>query len=220
VQQTLLMVMPKLARQNQPPVRLGIFSLNEAGFNQIVSELQRHIAGKAIQLQFTEFFEPGTRDFRSQVSRSLRLDVDALLILGLSPEIEILARQLKSLRKRAPISSIEAIGLAENKSDFNGAWFIDAAAPTTEFEERFRKSYGREVSPGAAHAYDTVQLIAEAFEAVSVADNKPGPMHVAAYLRSHREFKGVVGSLTVGPDGVIHSRAVVKVVDGGVSYRP
>jgi len=96
-----------------------------------------------------------------------------------------------------PLSSIEAFGLAENKAEFNGAWFIDAAAPSPEFEDRFRTTYGREITAAAAHAYDTVQLIVEAFEKAGNGERKPSTTEVANFLRTHKKFHGMVGDLTV-----------------------
>ncbi|RIL01434.1 MAG: hypothetical protein DCC75_13635, partial [Proteobacteria bacterium] len=148
-----------------------------------------------MQLAFVESFEPKTSDFRSQISRAFRNPPDTLLLLGLSPEIETLAKQLRELNKNIPLTSIEAFGLAQNKSAFNGSWYVDPAAPSRPFQERFKSKTGHEYTPPAAFAYDTVAIIAEAFEQTWRENEKPNRAKVAEAIHSIKNFKGVVGAL-------------------------
>ena len=200
--------------------KLGVFSLNEEGFNQILEQVEAQSAGTTVDIIFKETFEPQTRDFRSQIMRSVTKEPDTLLVLGLSPEIETLAKQLEQLQKTVPLASIEAFGLAENKSAFNGAWYIDAAAPSEVFQKRFKSSYGREITAAAAHAYDTVMVIAQAAIAAAQGRGNPGTekpttTEIAKAIHSVQRFEGVVGSLTVDENGVIHSVPSVKVMTNG-----
>ncbi len=205
----------ELQKRYPAQVRLGIFSLNEAGFNQIVSEIRRQRADTPVQIEFVESFEPGTNDFRSQIVKAMRTDTDAVLLLALSPEVETFSRQFRSLGKNTPLSSVEAFGLAEHKKEFDGTWFIDAAAPTQAFEERFRKAYGRDLTAAAAHAYDVVQLLGEVYQRAGDGTRKPTTTEVAEYLREQKEFSGIVGPLSVDSSGIIHSIPSVKTIRGG-----
>ena len=110
--------------------QLSIFSLNETGFNFIVERLQSKQDVYGTKIAAVEVFEPRTTDFRSQITRVLKGKPDVLLILGLSPEIEVLGRQLRELGHKLPLVSIEGFGLSENKKIFEDSWFVDAPFPT------------------------------------------------------------------------------------------
>jgi branched-chain amino acid transport system substrate-binding protein len=134
---------------------------------------------------------------------------DAILILGLSPEIEVIARQVRELGIKLPITSIEGFGLAREVAAFEGAWFVDAAAPHREFRERFRERYGREISPGVGHAYDSVMMVARALHGAESRED------AARRFREVANFSGVVGPISVGKNGVIESEPSVKVIRNG-----
>jgi branched-chain amino acid transport system substrate-binding protein len=107
-----------------PQGSLGIFALNEAGFERIVRELTRQSLGKLTIVRI-EHYNKGTNDFRSQLMKMKSLKPDSILLLGLSPELEIIAKQARTLQLGIPFVSIEGFGLAADKSYFEGQWFID-----------------------------------------------------------------------------------------------
>ena len=195
---------------------LGVFSMNEAGFQKIVDQLSRKARGR-VEVKFIEGFDKGITDFRSILLRAGRRKADVFLILGLSPEIELLARQAGNLRMNNPITSIEAFGLASDKSPFEGAWFIDSAVPSPEFRERFRTVYGREVTPGVGHSYDTVMLLANAAERCAWRNGACSPEQLAQALREIKDFSGSTGVVSVRNDGVIWTEASVKIIRNGTA---
>ncbi len=196
-----------------PQGSLGIFALNEAGFERIVQELKRQSAGK-FRIARIETYNGGFNDFRSQLIRMKGSRPDSIMLLGLSPEIETIARQARTLQLRVPLTSIESFGLALNKAPFEGQWYVDSAMPSEEFQHRYRVKYGREVTPGAGHAYDSVMLLAEAARI-----GKEQDMSLANALRQISNYRGVVGPLLVRRDGVIWSDASVRVIKNGKSAR-
>jgi branched-chain amino acid transport system substrate-binding protein len=187
---------------------LAVVQLNEAGFERIVKELQRSIDSnpRIVDLQT---FNRGSSDFRSLLLRVGKTKPDALLLLGLSPEIELLARQARTLRISTPLTSIESFGLANDKSSFEGAWFIDSAVPSQEFQGRYAATYGSQVTPGVGHAYDTVRMVYSSFV------RGESTARLAERFRSISDFPGVVGRLQVRSQGVVWSEASVKKILGG-----
>ena len=206
----------ELQRRYQPRVKLGIFSLNEEGFNQIVEQVKLQSAGRPIDIQFAELYQPESRDFRSQILRAFKEEPQVLLLLGLSPGLEIFQKQLRELRHEVPLASIEAFGLAEHKEAFNGSWFVDAAAASPGFEEKFRSAYHRELTAAAAHAHDTVGLLVEAFQPQAAEGGKPSRAEAVRFLHTKKFFQGVVGALTVDEKGIIHSNPSIKEMKNGV----
>jgi branched-chain amino acid transport system substrate-binding protein len=152
----------------------------------------------------------GTTDFRSLLIRMRRVKPDSLLLLGLSPEIELLARQTRELGINIPLTSIESFGLAADKHAFEGSWFIDAAVPSESFQERFLNKYGREVTAGVGHAYDSVMLLGEAFRSAERSGTS-----LSQALTKISDYRGTIGNLSVKKDGVIWGEASVKGIRDG-----
>lgn len=180
---------------------LGIFVLNEPGFLKIIDVL-RDQSNNHPPLSFVETYNGGEREFSSILTRSLSKNAENLLLLGLSPEIELIARQAQEIGYSIPLTSIESFGLATDKSSFEGSWYVDSAVPQKAFEERYKQRYGIEVTPGVGHAYDTVMLVAKA-------------RGVPGQFRELGSYKGVTGPLEVKPNGVIWSEASVKEIQEG-----
>ena len=193
---------------------LGIFALNESGFQRIVSVLRQQRATN-LEILFEDSFDKGISDFRPLLIKRAKLRPDALLVLGLSPEIETLVKQARTLGISTPVTSIEGFGLASDKSPFEGAWFIDSAVPHSEFQARFAKIFGREVTPGVGHSYDSVMMLASVFKtAVTSGGGVDHTKAVSAFRQIHN-FPGVTSQLRVQPDGIIWSDASVKVIKNG-----
>lgn len=192
---------------------VGIFSMNEAGFKKIVDEVTTQ-ARDAIDIRFIEYFDKGVSDFKPILLRNKSKRPDAFLILGLSPEIELIARQLRSFGNTVPLTSIEGFGLSSEKSAFEGAWFVDSAIPDSAFRDRFERTYRREVGPGVGHSYDSVLLLAKAFGHGRLTSRVDRPAAVRN-LRNISNFSGVTGRLRVRTDGVIWSDASVKKIVKG-----
>jgi len=167
------------------------------------------------ELTFVEIFDKGTTDFRSILLRRKQSKTETHLILGLSPEIEILVRQARALGISTPLTSIEGFGLAADKKPFEGSWFVDSGVPNVAFRNRFKTTYGREVTPGVGHAYDSVMLIAKAFESAASNSTMTTREDAINKFRKLKKFEGVLGELTVETNGVVWSEASVKVITNG-----
>ncbi len=196
-----------------PGATLGVFALNEAGFQRIANELEQQAAGK-LKIVRIENFDKGSADFRSQLLRMKSIRPGAFLLLGLSPEIELIANQARAMQMQIPLTSIEGFGLASDKKPFEGSWFVDSAVPSDEFQARFRQRYNREVTSGVGHSYDSVMLLAAASNAAR-GDRKDFALH----FRRISVYDGVIGRMTVRPDGVISSEALIKVIKDGKSSK-
>jgi branched-chain amino acid transport system substrate-binding protein len=187
---------------------ITVVSLNEAGFERIVDTLQA-ASGDLLRIRGVENFNQGTTDFRTLILRIAQQKPDALLLLGLSPEIELFARQARNLGVKIPLTSIEAFGLASDLSAFEGAWFVDSAVPTSSFRKRYEEVFRVPVTPGVGHAYDTVGLLIRAFQGTKSRD------HALQAFRESSAYDGVIGRLSVRDSGVIWSDASVKTIRGG-----
>lgn len=194
-----------LTSKKAAPISISIIHMNESGFTRIADLLKQLAPDKEIKVKIVESFDKGTTDFRSMLLKIGRDGQTTVALLGLSPEIELLARQAKELNLDLHFSSIESFGLIGDKSMFEGDWFVDSAYPSDEFVSRYEKRFGTEVTQGVGHAYESVKLLAESFST-----SEP----IKSFQNS-RNINGVLGELSVGTNGVIITQPSVKVVING-----
>jgi len=184
---------------------LALLSMNESGFLRITQTLEALAAAEQIHIIGMESFNRGESDFRSLLLRLKQKRPDALLLLGLSPEIEMVARQARQINFGIPLTSIESFGLAAKVGEFEGSWFVDAAVTSSEFQNRYEQRFETKVTAGVGHAYDSVRMLEDVFGS--------GDWH--RRFREIRDFRGALGELSVRPDGVIWSDASVKRISNG-----
>lgn len=184
------------------PISLSILQMNDPGFARITSQLKKRALERGFKIERLESYDKGTTDFRSILLKLSRVKPTTIALLGLSPEIELIARQARELNLPLNFSSIESFGLIADASMFEGSWFVDSAYPTDEFVNRYEGRFRTKISAGVGHAYETVKLLARSF-------NTSEP---------HKSFRdilnsdGVLGKLTVGKDGIISTKPTIKII--------
>lgn len=67
---------------------------------------------------------------------------------------------------------------------------------------------------GAANAYDIFNLIVAATEAFK-GSTKPTPNQIANEFTTIKDFSGVLGDLSINEDGIVISKATVRMIKDG-----
>jgi len=196
--------------------KIGAIIVNQEGALAIWSDLKERLKGNNIELVFEEHFNFGDRDFRTLIAKIKNKEAEAYFVLAFNPELSILVKQIREAGIKVPIPAIESYDLipAEQRKLFEGEWYVSAADPTNEFLDKFTSRYGKEPSIGAPNGYDVFNLVVTAAENVKSV-TKPTPTEIARELLKIKNFKGVVGNLDVGEDGIILSKASVKIIKNG-----
>lgn len=155
-------------------------------------------------------FNPGEKDFRTIISRVKEVQGDILLLIATSPELEILAKQVRQAGITIPLSSIESFEFTSTPALFEGLWYVNVADPTPEFVAQFTKRFGKAPAIGAANGYDVINLIDGAKH---IEDKKS----LVDALYSISRFKGAVGEVSINADGFIVSEPTVRMIKNGVA---
>lgn len=134
--------------------------------------------------------------------------------MAFSPELEMLGKQIKEAGIEVPITSIEGFELSEQVDLFEGEWYINSADPTEDFANRFIEKSGKTPTLGAANAYDIFNLIVVAAEGVE-SEAKPIPEQIVGELMKINNYSGALGNLNVNDDGIILSKAAVRMIKDG-----
>jgi branched-chain amino acid transport system substrate-binding protein len=194
--------------------KLGVFESNAQGAAAVMADLRERLKGTDIEIVTNQVFNFGEKDFRSIIAKAKNSEADIYLLMAFSPELEVLAKQIKEAGIKTPLTSIESFELSEQVALFEGEWYINAADPTGDFTDKFMAKTGKNPTLGAANAYDIFNLIVAASEK-NVGSTKPTPDQIASELKKIENFSGALGNLSVDEDGLVVSKAAVRMIQDG-----
>ncbi|MFA5126898.1 MAG: ABC transporter substrate-binding protein [Patescibacteria group bacterium] len=194
--------------------KLGIFEGNAQGAAAVIADLKKQLEGTDIEIVTNQMFNFGEKDFRTTIAKVKDSGAEIYLLLAFSPELEILAKQMKEAEITTPITSIESFELSEQLALFEGEWYINSADPTSDFTSKFNAKAGKSPTLGAANAYDIFNLIVAANEKVE-GKLKPTSDQVVDELMKITNFSGALGDLNVNEDGIVVSKAAVRMIKNG-----
>jgi len=196
--------------------KLGILRLNQQGIAAVIDDLKNKIKNTDITIVSDQIFNFGERDFKTLILKVKNENPDIIMLMAFSPELEILAKQIKELGVTTPLTSIEMFEFSEQMDLFEGQWYVQAADALESFTSTYRAKFGDDYKPGAPNAYDCFNLIVNAYEKAGTDPSiKPDRLSVINILHNTKNFNGALGVLNVDQDGIIWSKAVVRMIKNG-----
>lgn len=196
---------------------VGIFSANQSGALAVLKSLEPSLEKNNIKY-FTEIINPNEKDFRSTIAIMKEKKPQVYFFLVFPPALEVLAKQLKEMGENKPLTAIEAFNFVEDKSIFEGQWYIGAAEINDEFAKRFRDRAKIESIFAVGNSYDAIILFYNAFESYK-GEGKPSGEYIKDYLSNVKNYHGKVGNISVDENGIFQSQAIVKVIKDGKSIK-
>ena len=177
--------------QRRGITRVALLSQDYPSIHNHVRALKIELARAGLPISYEQEFSDTVTGFRSLISAAQASRPDVYYVEALSPQLDVLARQLTSA-KIHNIASVVAPSLSQHPELFEGAWYTDSDLRDFEFKTRFERKY-----PGmqfATHmmpyAYDDFNLIVQAFER---------GQNPAVYLRNITRYEGTAGPITRAP---------------------
>ena len=188
--------------------RVALLSQNYPSIHNHVRALKAEAARAALPISYEQEFGDTVTDFRSLISAARASQPDVYYVEALSPQLDVLARQLSEAGIHN-IASVVAPSLSQHPELFEGAWYTDSDLRDFGFKIRFERKY-----PGmqfATHmmpyAYDDFNLIVQAFER---------GQNPAVYLRNLTRYEGTAGPITRAPgSGNFQSAPAVWTIRNG-----
>ncbi len=171
-------------------------------------------------------FKSGDRDFTPQLSRIKSVKPDIIYAPIYYTECALMARQAKEMALDVPILTSDGAQAPEllqlGGKAVEGVYFtahFHKAMIDTERGKKFlalyEKETGHDLDAFAAMAADAYLIILDAIKRAG----SPDPVKIAEALRSTKDFEGVTGKITLGPDGnAIKAMVINKVQDGKFVY--
>lgn len=192
---------------------IGVFHVNNQGILAVYRSLQKLSKDYGITITADEEFQPGERDFRGIIAKSIKAKPDMYVLLALSPELELLAKQMNEQGLHNQTSTIY-FELAQDKSVFNGLWSIGYSQTNPTLENEYKATFNKDMTFGIPNIYDAFNLIVNSAESY-VGNGKPSADYLADKIQNLKDVQGTLGVLNINSDGIIDSPTTVKIMKDG-----
>jgi|GEM_PF-2791254 len=204
-----------IAIKEKPSSLFILASMDPLSEVQVRDILRPGLSKAKIDFQ-EEWFELGTKDYRSQIARLRAVSPSLVIILGYGSDIKLLLSQMLEQNVITSLKIIGGIGFLELKNQvpfeavknvvFIGPKFI--AENSQAFQElckQFKNRWGvDEVPYDAVYMYDALHILAECL----VRDPQKTPESLRSILLSGK-FMGVAGSLNFDKMGNLQSELAI-----------
>jgi branched-chain amino acid transport system substrate-binding protein len=174
------------------------------------------------QIVAEQSFSQGDSDFHAQLTQIKSTNPDAIYVPGYYTEVGTIAHQAKELGLNAPLLGgdgwdspklWEIGGTALNGCYFSDHYSTDDPSPIVQkFVTDYKKRYNNQLPDAlAALAYDAAKILADAMTRAGSTDGTK----VRDAIAATKDYTGVTGKITIGPDRNAVKPAVVLKVENG-----
>ena len=222
---------PPNARQGQSAARFAFEKLNaktaailymnnDYGIS-LTESFDSYFRDNGGSVTITENYNPGDRDFRSQLSKINNAKPDVVFYPGHYQESGLILKQAKELGLKAPFIggdgsySPELISIAGNAAE--GSYYTLMAMgygvadnEIQRFMSSFSAQYGQEPDVYSAYAFDGIKIIVNAIERGGYSSEG-----IKKALYETKGFKGVTGFTSFDQSGEVDKQSYVYEVRNG-----
>ena len=206
--------------------RIGIVFLNSEAFLILVkSAFKEKLESLGGKIGFEAAYGPNENDFRTIIEKAKGSELDALLVLGYD-ETGFLLRQARELGFEKQFLGIDLFASKQFLANAGGAaegaiftfWQPDSSKESREFSRVFEEKFNeapREIL-FASTGFDAMSAVAFAMKnnGISTGSIKKG-------LLAIKDLKGLAGSLTMSPDGIVRTvKEEIFVMEADNSFHP
>jgi branched-chain amino acid transport system substrate-binding protein len=187
------------------------------GLSEVFAKAFQELGGEIVT---EEKYESGNIDFKAQLTNIKAKDPDGLFCSGYFTEVGPIARQRESLGLNVPMLGGDGWDskdlLDSGGTGIVGGFFANHYHQSEEREEvknfvaNFKKKFGTDAGTAmAALTYDAAGVCFDALKNAKALDSKS----LIEAIQSVKDYKGVSGSITIGPDGNAQKPALVLKVN-------
>jgi branched-chain amino acid transport system substrate-binding protein len=212
-------------RNNLHADTAAILRDNKNDYSVGLAEVIRHdftaMGGRIVAEQS---YSGGDSDFRPQLTAIRSTNPQVLFIPGFYTDVGQIATQVRDLGMTIPMvggdgwdspTVIQIGGKSVDGSYFSDHYFVGEPRPAVQrFVGEINKRYGRNPDANAALGYDALYILTNAIKRAGSLDRPSMRNQIA----STKDYQGVSGVITMGPDrDPIKPVAMIK-IDGGTTH--
>ena len=198
---------------------ISFLTLNHNGVAPIVTEVVKRLKAKGVNIINQHTFNLGERDFRILLLKANQEKPDIYFFCSFAAEMENLRRQMLEADLHTPVTSVECLDLLKDNSLYEGAWFVgDAMQKNPQLLERIQNEKHITPTHGTPFVYDIVKLLIWAYENTPVKSGQSIPANedvIDTIQTKIKVYPSVFGNISVSPEGIVHTDALVKKIMGG-----
>jgi branched-chain amino acid transport system substrate-binding protein len=193
------------------------------GLSRVFEARFRELGGTVVS---EESYAKGDTDFRGQLTRIKSAKPDALFIPGYYSDVGPLARQARELGMRIPLLGGDGWDSGEALGELGGAAVEGSlysthfapdnpGASVQQFLGRYKARFGHLPDALGALGYDAARVGIEALQR----SGGVGGAALREQIARTRDFEGVTGRITLGPDrNAVKPAVIVKLVHGAPQF--
>jgi len=194
------------------PKTVGFLAINDDYGRSTSEGFSTELGKLGVKTLLKEYYERGTTDYMSYLSKIKSISPDVLIYTGVTAEGSIIlqqGREIQAFEKTKFLGSVEMseeeiislIGAEAMEGVY--AWAVWESVPG-DFEKRVKKEFNAPMHYGITYGYDALMAVAKAIEASQSLD----PVKIRDAI-AQLDFQGVSGRIKyekfVGPDGKTYS---------------
>ncbi len=197
--------------------KVGVFRTTSLeAWVEYMDDFREGIKNTDIRIVTDQTFKKGEKDFRSLIARAKPTQPDIYMIFVETPELEIVAKQIREAGIDTPFTSIESFEVTEQPELFEGYWYVSPVEATHEFSSAYESKFGKAPPVCSPNAYDIFNLLAAALDKAGTSPSKkPSTEQIAGELRKIKSFPAALGDLLVGDNGMVLSAVEMKMIKNG-----
>lgn len=211
--------------------KIGVLFINNAWGVGVKDAFVKEYQKLGGNLAGIEACNEGEKNFRTQLTKLISLNVDALFFPTMPKEGGQILKQLKELGNKKPIFGADAWSVKElldaAGDAANDAYYTMPAQyegpEYQEFAKKFEAKYGQKPDVNAAGAYDALKIAAMTIGNVMMKKLPVTGEHIKAEMDHVKGFKGATGDTTFDENGDPIGKIFEKMrIDNGqrVTWRP
>ncbi|MEW6730584.1 MAG: ABC transporter substrate-binding protein [Acidobacteriota bacterium] len=175
------------------------------------------------EILLDEAYQQGDPDFNAQLTKIRALKPEAIYVPGYYDDVGKIAVQSRSLGIKVPLlggdgwDSPTLLENDEKKQAFNGCYISnhysveDQDPDIQKFVSTYKAKYNQVPDVVAALAYDAARILFEAIKRAGSTDGKA----IRDAIAQTKDFKGVTGTITIGPKRDAVKPAVIIAIENG-----
>lgn len=187
--------------------RIAIIAIQNDWGQSSAAEFTKAFKEQGGEVVDTEFYNPGSRDFRSIVTKAMRTRPDAFYLVQFYEDGASLLQQLRQLGNHKPLYAtsslveeqlIKLAGPAAEGVKLPSSFNVSTASPVAKtYVAEYRDRFHTDPNLFSAQAYDATNIMLEAI--VNGGGVKATRQSVRDALAQTKDFPGVTGATTFDP---------------------
>jgi branched-chain amino acid transport system substrate-binding protein len=193
------------------------------GLQEFFSQTFKKLGGEIV---VTEAYKEKDSDFSAQLTKIKGLNPEGIYVPGYYTEVAQIAQQARKLGLKVPLMGGDGwdskVLFEIGKDAVNGCFLSnhytieDPDPDIQKFVTNFKAKYNETPDALAALAYDAAKIL---FDSIKRA-NSTERQAIRDAIAQTKDFKGVTGVITIGPDrNAVKSAVVLEIQDGKYKYR-